>query len=393
MTFVGIGARISAERKLAGLTQPQLASRAGYSVSMVRAVEQSREPASPGFVAAAAKALGIEPEQLTGAPYYDTLEEDGPLEGLTELRAILAEGTYVRQIEPPPLTQLVADLDAINRLYRNDKGRIALARLPILIRQLYGALHAATGDADRGRVFSLLAHAYIQSERLTHRFGFMTLTLPSLDGLEWAAAQADDPLYAVQAKPRRAKVLMYYGSNDVGLQLVEGALDQIGGDDPASSEVLGFSHLSGAIISARDRRLDIARDHISEARKLARHISGECDSYGTLFSQANTEIHSCAVELEAGDPGKAAREGSALKLPDDVAPPRAGHHWQDTARAWLLAGRTDNALKALNVARRVAPQQTKLHPNVRETLYGIAAAERRRSDSLGAFARWVGVTL
>ncbi|WP_069162065.1 helix-turn-helix domain-containing protein [Nocardia altamirensis] len=387
------GRRIAAERKVAGLSQRQLATRAAYSLSMVKAVEQGREPASPGFVAAAAKALGIEPEQLTGTPYYDTLEEDGPLEGLTELRAILAEGTYVRPLEPLPLAQLTKSLADVNRAYRNDKGRTALTRLPVLIRQLYGALHAASNDAERGRIFSLLAHAYIQSERLTHRFGFMTLTLPSLDRLEWAAAQADDPLYAVQAKPRRAKVLMYYGSNDVGLQLVDQALGQINDDDPASVEVLGFTHLSGAIISARDRRLDTARDHISEARKLARFVKGECDSYGTVFSKANTEIHSCAVELEAGDPGKAARDGSALHLPTDVAPPRAGHHWQDTARAWLLAGRTDNALKALNTARSVAPQQTKLHPGVRETLYGIAAAERRRSDSLGAFARWVGVTL
>jgi hypothetical protein len=115
--------------------------------------------------------------------------------------------------------------------------------------------------------------------------------------------------------------------------------------------------------------------------------------YGTLFSKANTEIHGCAVELEAGDPGQAARDGSALQLPADTAPPRAGHHWQDTARAWLLAGQPDKSLQALNIARRVAPQQTKLHPSVRETLYGIAEAERRRTDSLSAFARWVGVTL
>jgi hypothetical protein len=156
--------------------------------------------------------------------------------------------------------------------------------------------------------------------------------------------------------------------------------------------VLGFAHLSGAIIAARALRLAAARDHIAEARKLARGMDDELDSYGTLFSKANTEIHACAVELEAGDPGQAARDGSVLRLPASVAPPRAGHHWQDTARGWLLAGQSDKSLQALNVARRIAPQQTKLHPSVRETLYGIAAAERRRTDSLSAFARWVGVT-
>src|SRR5262249_4916054 len=107
----------------------------------------------------------------------------------------------------------------------------------------------------------------------------------------------------------------------------------------------------------------------------------------------NVEIHAIAVELESGDPGRAASEGSALILPDTIAPPRAGHHWQDVARGWLLAGKPDKALDALNRARRVAPQQTRLHPSVRETLYGIAAAQRRQTNSLTGFASWLGVQI
>lgn len=83
---------------------------------------------------------------------------------------------------------------------------------------------------------------------------------------------------------------------------------------------------------------DLAREHIAETRAIAAHVDGESDAYGTLFGPANVGIHSCAVELEAGDPAAAAREGSALRLPAAIAPPRAGHHWQDTARAWLLSG-------------------------------------------------------
>jgi len=82
-----------------------------------------------------------------------------------------------------------------------------------------------------------------------------------------------------------------------------------------------------------------------------------------------------------------------LRLPSGVAAPRAGHHWQDNARAWLLIGKADKALAALNKARSVAPQQTCLHPSVRETLYGIAAAQRRQSDSLLGFASWLGASL
>lgn len=359
---------------------------------MVRAVEQNREPASPAFIAAVASVLGVEPEHLTGAPYYDIIEEDGPLDGLAELRAVLAEGPYVRAIEPPSLAELATDMAVVDTAYRNDKGRVALARLPVLLRQLYGALHASSGD-DRGKVFSLLSAAYVTAERLCRRFGFVNLAPTVLDRLEWAAAAADDPLYTAQAKIKRARILMYHNANDTGLQLVDDALDIIEGDDEAANAVRGYGHLCGAIVAARGLRPDTAAEHIEDARRLARAMPGESDLYGTLFGPGNVGIHACAVALESGDPDRAAREGSALVLPTEIAPPRAGHHWQDVARAWVLVGQPDKALRALGAARAVAPQQTRLHPSVRETLYAIASAERRRTDSLSNFASWIGVPL
>jgi hypothetical protein len=157
--------------------------------------------------------------------------------------------------------------------------------------------------------------------------------------------------------------------------------------------VRGYGHLCGAISAARGRRPDVARDHIREPRQLAGQFTHESDLYGTLFGPANVGIHAVAVEMESGDPDKAAAAGWTLRLPSEIAPPRAGHHWQDTARAWLLAGQPGKSLDSLNRARKVAPQQTRLHPSVRETLRGIAAAERRRTESLSSFAGWVGVKL
>lgn len=390
---VSIGSRVAANRKLIGLTQAQLAAQCNYSLSYVRAVEQGREPASPAFTAAAARVLRVEPEDLTGTPYRATIEEEGPLEGMTDLRAILAEGIYVQAAPPAPLSELAAEMDALNRTYRNDKGRQALQRLPILLRQLHGAVREAKTDTERAEAYSVLSHAYVTAERLCRRFGYMSLCTPAVDRLEWAASQAADPLYVAQAKVKRARVLMYLDATDVSLSLVEQGLSDVRGHDEPAIAVRGYSHLCGAIAAARGRKPDIARDHIAEARKLAGRVSGESDAYGTLFGVGNVGIHACAVELEAGDPGKAAREGSALRLPAGIAPPRAGHHWQDTARAWLLSGEPHKALESLNRARKVAPQQTRLHPAVRETLRGIAEAERRRSDTLASFAGWVGVRI
>ncbi|MEO6089249.1 MAG: helix-turn-helix transcriptional regulator [Umezawaea sp.] len=387
---LGVGTRIAASRKLAGLTQAALARKTAYSLSLVRKVEQGVEPPSPAFIAAVGVALHVEYEELVDTPYLDTIELDGRLEGFADLRAILAEGQYVGAIEPEPLDDLRVELGFINTAYRNDKGRQSLVRLPILIRQLHGAVHAANTDGERAAIYTLLSSAYVTAERLCRRFGYMTLTTPTLDRLEYVASRADDPLYSAQALVKRCRVLMYVGSYDVGLSLVERGLDSIEGNDESALAVRGYAHLAGAIAAARGRNPVLAREHIAEAHKLAEHVNGESDAYGTLFGRANVGIHACAVELEAGDPAIAAREGTALRLPASIAPPRAGHHYQDTARAWLLSGEPGRALDALNKARKVAPQQTRLHPSVRETARGIALAERRKSDSVANFVAWLG---
>ncbi|MFI5609525.1 hypothetical protein [Amycolatopsis sp. NPDC051903] len=63
------------------------------------------------------------------------------------------------------------------------------------------------------------------------------------------------------------------------------------------------------------------------------------------------------------------------------------------ARAWLLHGNRERTLAELNAARKVAPNATRHHPSVSETVRGLATAERRVTDSLAGFAQWVGIRL
>ncbi|WP_157172329.1 hypothetical protein [Nocardia pneumoniae] len=186
-------------------------------------------------------------------------------------------------------------------------------------------------------------------------------------------------------------MLTHYGESEVAGQLIDSAIDAA--DSSRSGMVLaGYSHLAGAINEARKLNFTNAVAHVDAAREIADR-TGETDLYMTAFGPLNVEIHAHAIELEAGDPNKAAVEGSMLTYSTDAPPTRVAHHWHDNARAWLMSGKPDQALAALNKARAAAPQQTRLHPSVRETVYGIATAERRRTDSLAGFASWVGITL
>jgi hypothetical protein len=145
--------------------------------------------------------------------------------------------------------------------------------------------------------------------------------------MEWAAEHADDPILGILVKIKRARGLMYLDSMDVSSSLIAQALADVDSNGQGNTIVKGHAHLCGSIIAARSRNLDLARDHIREARSLAGHVEGESDDYWKCFGAGNIEIHAVAVELEAGDPGKAASEGTALHIPPTVAALRVGHHW------------------------------------------------------------------
>ncbi len=55
-----------------------------------------------------------------------------------------------------------------------------------------------------------------------------------------------------------------------------------------------------------------------------------------------------------------------------------------------MAGDYAGGLRCLQQARQIAPQQTRHHPMVRETVFAIASARRGR-DELSVFASWLGI--
>lgn len=382
-----VGQRVALERRIAGLSQQALATRAAYSLSMIKAVEQGREPASPGFISAVARALRILPEQLTGAPY-----DDGkPLsDAINELSVLLAEGRHARAIDPGPLSQIATDIAAAQQLYRSDRTRQTIETLPGIIRRLHGAVRELDGD-EKARAYTLLTAAYVLAEWSARRAGHLLLTLPALDLADAYAPLADDPYWGAFSILARARVLTHYGESGVAGQLIESTMSAA--DETRAGLVLaGYSHLAAAVNEARKLNYSGAVDHIGAAREIASH-TGQTDLYMTAFSPLNVDIHAHAIELEAGDPHRAAHEGATLTYASDSPPTRIGHHWQDNARAWLMAGKADKALAALNKARAAAPQQTRLHPSVRETVQGIASLQRRQSEGLVGFASWLGAVL
>ncbi|MGH3865572.1 MAG: helix-turn-helix domain-containing protein [Pseudonocardiaceae bacterium] len=387
---VGIGERVAQRRKLNGLTQAQLARRANVSLSLLRKVEQGAAPASPAFTAAVATAL-----RTTVAELYD---QPSPRYGaerdhVAEVETAVMEGPASMTAYPPPgVDVLAARVEQIAELQRRSRYHESSALMPVLLAELHTAAAAPAVGAPSERVHHLLATLYGCVVICLHRLA-SPLVSHAADRAAEAARFSGDPLLAALCNQDRALPLMYRGAYETAQRIVSRAQESIT-DQPSSPETLsvrGAMHLRSAIIAARQHDTATSDAYLAEARELASRLPVHANFYDTAFCTPNVHIHSVAAAVEMQDGTTAVARDASYLLPPETMRSRIAHHNIDLGRAWLLHGDHTKALHVLNTARRTAPQQTRYHPMVAETVLTLARAERRRSDTLSSFATWLGI--
>jgi hypothetical protein len=162
---------------------------------------------------------------------------------------------------------------------------------------------------------------------------------------------------------------------------------------PARS-VYGGLHLRSAVLAARAGDRQQSDAHLTEAREIAALTGEGTNHYGMEFGPANVGLHEVSAAVEMADGTLAVTRAQHVQAdghPAVLPPERIGHYHIDLARGWLYHGDRRRALSALQTARRVAPQQVRYHPMVRETIRAIAHAEPRPNEDLRSFATWLGI--
>ncbi|MGH3773524.1 MAG: helix-turn-helix domain-containing protein [Pseudonocardiaceae bacterium] len=389
-----MGLRIAELRKIHGITQQALALRATVSYSLLRKVERGERPASPSFIAAIARALGISVIDITEQPYGTRNASPASEQaGVPLLRQALVEGddpeldTSLR-----PVGDLRAALADTRELFWKGKFAQVVWNLPDLLRHLHAIANACPVDARPG-VHEMLSAAYRYATVALCRLGHLDLAHLADDRARAAAARGDDPLRAAMAEYNHSLILDFDGSYPAALRSVDraGAIVDLAPATPAVPAVRGALHLRAAIIAARATNSDLATEHLIAARSLAVAGQDEANFYGTNFGVVNVSIHEVAVPVELADGTTAVTRAAKLTLPAHTTPSRAGLYWVDLSRAWLLHGDRRRALESLQVARRIAPQLTRYHPQVHETVHVLAAHDTRSTASLRHFAAWCGI--
>lgn len=369
------------------------------SLSLVKQVEQGRVPASPGFVAAVARALELGSSELQDQPYaIDDRDAHRVHAVIPALRREIASYLLPADLDVAPrsLSALTAAVAHASHLRQSAALDALGADLPSLLTELRNATYSYQGR-DRERVFGLLCEAYAAAGQVAYKLGYSDLSSLATERVEWAARESGDELAVAAGDFYRAGELIAIAEWRGALTYLDGARERIADKlrtgDEAAIAMHGVLHLKSGLAAARAGVAEASDDHLEEARQAAAHVAPGSDHYRLAFDSDSVNIWSVGLAVERRDGTEAVKRSATFALGPTAPRERVGHHWIDLARAFQLHGDRDRSLASLNRARQVSPLQTRVHPQVRETIVTLAERERRRSDTLSGFARWAGVRL
>jgi transcriptional regulator with XRE-family HTH domain len=399
------GARIAAYRRLNRLNQRGLAARANVSHSLLTKVETGARPASQAFLAAIARAMSIPVTHLTGQPFIEEHTEDQLAGPLTDLRASLENFDLVLDDLPVrPLAEIRPEVREMVLARRDAQYSRILGRAPALIDELVQQSQTLTSDAGE-QAHHLLVQLYRSAADVAYGLGLSDLVSLLLARMDFSASRSGDPYQVATYRYMRAYSTFTTGRHEVGRKIIQTAFEDIDAGvraaEPVALCAAGNLRLRASILATRQGHADTARGELAEARQLGgalgREVIGTDLATGYAgamsFGATNVAIHTAAVEMELGNHGTAIGLAQQVHFPKGYPPDRIGHHYIDTARAQLWTGDNDGAITSLLKARHVAPQKTKYHPSVRETVAGLVHASRHTADNLIGYANWVGVQL
>ncbi|WP_175409726.1 helix-turn-helix domain-containing protein [Streptomyces sp. TRM64462] len=384
------GTRIKEQRRLARLTQQQLAERIPYSFSLLNQVECGARHASDGFISAVATALGVDPIVLTGPATVTGLQQarlDGLMRPIRE-----ALDLYDLAPEPErecrPLPALTGEADRLCQEVRATHLRKAAHDLPGVIAELT----TAAVTAPSTNTWRALASSYRTAHDIALKVGYPDLAIVALDRMGWAAERASDPCLAAIRQYKRA-LGHKTAEADLGRRLIQAGHDLLEGRTSREAlAVAGQLHLGASAVAARRGDQPAVRHHIAEARGLARRLGGEAREVHWLsFGQLNVDLHEMGASVQMRQFDTALKQARQVKLPPSVLTSRRARFLVDRAVVEMETGHTDAALKHLVDARRAAPEQTRYHPGTRDAISGLLHTARRTPATLSHMAAWIGL--
>ena len=378
-------ARLRARRRW---TQQRLATEAGYSLPAVKAFEQGRRSLDrPAVVLAFAQALDCHPTEITGAPYVpshtDRDGQDAVASVAAVRRALLRHGRPARPTEQEAMAVNVPELrqrvDEANRYRQAAALTKSGAVLPALLRDLQVAAEVTTDD-DRRHVFGLLASAYECAMQYLYKLGHSSDATLATERVMWASRETGDPLRILAAHWYDAGEFLTIGEHDEAGAIIDDALTELGAirsPGPEAVSLRGAFHLKASLNLARATDTRAAVAHLKKAETAAEELGEDRNDWQMQFGPTNTALWGVSLPVEMGRGRDAVARAEKVRLPAGYSRERHSHFHIDRARAYFYSGQREQAVRAFLEAERLAPQATRAHAGVRETVGTMIRTQKR----------------
>lgn len=394
------GVRLAQIRRRRRLTQQQLADRVGYSLAAIKKFEQGHRPIDRGqMILRFAEVLACHPSEITGHSYpvpdYDLEAQYAAGAVAAVRRALLLHGCT------PGISD--AEADAVDLEVLADRVRVAtgyrqavtLTRsgemLPGLLRDLQVAAAVSAGDARR-RAFDLLASGYECAMTFAYKCGQDAVSTLANERARLAVRETGDPLRVASAEWYWAGEYICIGEHGVAADVLEAALAEVDRQPVSARQVSlrGSLHLKAALNAARAADSAGTDAGLRHAERAAECLGVDRNDFELCFGPTNVAIWSVALPVEFGQGREAVRRGERIRVPASYSAERRSYLHIDLGRAYYLNGQREQAVDAFLTAERIAPQHTRLHPAVRETVGAMTRTAAR--GRLAELALRVGAT-
>ncbi|WP_190081049.1 helix-turn-helix domain-containing protein [Streptomyces longisporoflavus] len=367
-----LGRTLRRLRRLASLTQEELAERSGVSVDVIRQLEQRRKhSARLPTLHALANGLGVELTTLLGDPpaVSSTGENDGPR--FVAVRRAVMPALWGPEPEPPgPDFSLPGLRDQIAdgwTQYHAAEFDTVMKALPDMISDAHAATVSA--DDDRRAGFAALAKALQLAGHVAVRMGKTDLALIGLERAIDAAGRSSDPLLRPMIVNSVAWTYQRQGRLGDALSIaLHAAGDTKDGGHTATADglkVWGALTMSAATSAARSNDYERAAALMAHAEKEAARVAhlpqGSDSRMVSVFSPSSVRIERVRLAVQYGRPEDALTLAKGMRLAKDVPPSWRTWLLLDVARAHTDLGDATGAVRALESLRRVAPTWMQHH--------------------------------
>ncbi|MGZ2360174.1 helix-turn-helix transcriptional regulator [Streptomyces sp. 372A] len=368
-----LGRTLRRLRRLASLTQEELAERADVSVDVIRQLEQGRKKSARlPTLHALANGLGVELTTLLGDPpaVASSGENDGPR--FVAVRRAIMPALWGPAPEPP------GDGFAMDRLrewiaegwtqYHSAEFDAVMTVLPELIADARAAAVSSEGEVQRAG-FGALGKALQLAGHVAVRMGKTDLALISLERAIEAAGQSGDPLLVPMIVNSTAWTYQRQGRLEDALGIALRTADEMVSagrlDTVDGLKVWGALTMSAATSAARSGDYERAAAMMGAAEKEAARVAklpdGGDNRMVSVFSPSSVRIERVRLAVQYGHPQDALALAKGMRLSKDTPPSWRTWLLLDVARAHTDTGDAAGAVKTLESLRRVAPTWMQHH--------------------------------